>query len=78
MLLDYFRESKYKVLLQWVSIAYPKKLELSLDKTKALQQTKLKTPSGVRLLHAAVAAASACHAAKLLVETAVDTPHAHR
>lgn len=46
MLLDYFRESKYKVLLQWVSIAYPKKLELSLDKTKALQQTKLKTPSG--------------------------------
>eukprot|EP00962_Isochrysis_galbana_P059814 scaffold33586_cov152-Isochrysis_galbana.AAC.1 len=46
MLLTYFRDSKYKVLLDWVSVSYPKKLELSFDKTKAVQQTKLKLPSG--------------------------------
>jgi hypothetical protein len=46
MLLSYFRDSKYSILLEWVSVLYPKKLELSLDKTKAMQQTKLKAPSG--------------------------------
>jgi hypothetical protein len=49
MLLSYFQESKYNVLLEWVSVSYTKKLELSMCKTKALQQTKLKLPTGARL-----------------------------
>ncbi|EOD05944.1 hypothetical protein EMIHUDRAFT_453564 [Emiliania huxleyi CCMP1516] len=46
MLLGYFQDSKYAVLLDWVSVSYPKKLELSIDKKKALQQCLLRGRSG--------------------------------
>jgi hypothetical protein len=46
MLLDYFASSKYSILLDWVSITYLKKLELSLDKCRALQQLRLTTGDG--------------------------------
>ena len=34
------------MLLDWVSVSYPKKLELSIDKKKALQQCLLRGRSG--------------------------------
>lgn len=47
ILLDYFRTSKYKILLEWVSISYIRKIEFSLDKKRALQQIKLKNSEGI-------------------------------
>jgi len=41
MLLDYFVSSKYAILLDWTAIQYTRKLELSLDKKRALQQLRL-------------------------------------
>ena len=46
MLLEYFEESRYRILLEWVSIQYLKKLELSLDRKRALQQIRLKSATG--------------------------------
>jgi len=46
MLLDYFASSKYAILLNWVSIQYQRKLELSLDKKRALQQLRLTSSEG--------------------------------
>ena len=45
MLLDYFASSKYAILLEWVSITYLRKLELSLDKNRALQQVRARARS---------------------------------
>lgn len=46
MLIEYFAMSKYSILLDWVSIQYKRKLELSLDKNRALQQIRLINSSG--------------------------------
>jgi hypothetical protein len=46
MLIEYFASSKYCILLDWVSIQYKRKLELSLDKNRALQQIRLINSSG--------------------------------
>lgn len=46
MLVEYFASSKYSILLDWVSISYPKRLQLSMDKKRALQQLKLTSASG--------------------------------
>lgn len=46
MLLDYFQSSQYSILLDWVSIQYKRKLELSVDKNRALQQLRLTPASG--------------------------------
>ena len=46
MLLEYFEQSKYSILLEWVSIQYLKKLELSLDGKRALQQIRLTSGAG--------------------------------
>jgi len=46
MLLEYFASSKYAILLDWVSIQYLRKLELSLDKKRALQRLKLTSSAG--------------------------------
>ena len=46
MLLDYFASSKYAILLDWVAIQYLRKLELSLDKKRALQQLRLTSRMG--------------------------------
>jgi len=46
MLIDYFAASKYSILLNWVSIQYLKKLEISLDKKRALQQIRLTNQEG--------------------------------
>lgn len=45
-LLEYFASSKYTILLDWVSIQYLRKLELSLDKKRALQRLKLTSSAG--------------------------------
>ena len=45
-LLNYFSTSKYSILLEWVSITYTRKLELSLDKRRALQQLRLTSQMG--------------------------------
>ena len=46
MLLDYFAGSKYAILLDWVAITYLRKLELSIDKKRALQQIRLTSNAG--------------------------------
>lgn len=46
MLLDYFASSKYSILLDWVSIQYKRKLDLSIDKKRALQQIRLINSAG--------------------------------
>lgn len=46
MLLDYFQSSQYSILLDWVSIQYKRKLDLSVDKNRALQQLRLTPASG--------------------------------
>jgi hypothetical protein len=46
MLLDYFASSKYAILLDWVAIQYLRKLELSMDKNRALQQLRLTSNAG--------------------------------
>ena len=46
MLLDYFGASKYSILLNWVAITYTRKLELSLDKKRALQRLRLTSSEG--------------------------------
>jgi len=46
MLLEYFEQTKYSILLEWVSIQYLKKLELSLDRKRALQQIRLTSGTG--------------------------------
>ena len=46
MLIEYFAQSKYAILLEWVSIQYLRKLELSLDKKRALQQIRLTSAAG--------------------------------
>ncbi|KAL1508636.1 hypothetical protein AB1Y20_004732 [Prymnesium parvum] len=38
---DYFTASKYHILFDWVAIRYTRKLELSLDKKRAVQQLRL-------------------------------------
>lgn len=45
-LLDYFATSKYLILLEWVAIQYTRKLELSLDKNRALQRLRLTGRAG--------------------------------
>ena len=46
MLYDYFRESRYSILLDFASVIYTKKLELSLDRKHAMQQLKLVSLDG--------------------------------
>ena len=46
MLIDYFASSKYSILLDWVSIQYKRKLDLSMDKKRALQQLRLTSAAG--------------------------------
>ena len=46
MLVDYFASSKYSILLDWVSIHYLRKLDISLDKKRALQQLRLTSSTG--------------------------------
>ena len=46
MLYDYFRESRYSILLDFASVIYTKKLELSLDRKHAMQQLKLVSADG--------------------------------
>ena len=46
MLYDYFRESRYSILLDFASVIYTKKLELSLDRKHATQQLKLVSLDG--------------------------------
>lgn len=43
---EYFTQTQYSILLDWVSKHYPKKLELSMDKRKAWQQIRLKSREG--------------------------------
>ena len=40
------RVSRYQILLDWVAVQYPKPLDLSIDKKRALQRIRLKSPSG--------------------------------
>jgi hypothetical protein len=47
MLYEYFETSKYRILLEWSSIQYLGKLEMSLDNKRGLQRVKMKAPSGV-------------------------------
>lgn len=47
MLIEYFASSKYSILLDWVQITYLRKLELSLDRKRALQQIRLTSRDGV-------------------------------
>jgi len=46
MLVEYFASSKYSILLEWVSIHYLRKLDISLDKRRALQQLRLTSSTG--------------------------------
>ena len=46
VLIEYFASSKYAILLDWVQITYLRKLELSLDKNRALQQIRLTSRAG--------------------------------
>jgi hypothetical protein len=46
LLIEYFAESKYSILLDWVSISYTHKLDLSFDKKRALQRLRLASASG--------------------------------
>jgi len=46
MLVDYFASSKYSILLDWVSLQYRRKLAISFDKKRALQQLILTSSSG--------------------------------
>jgi hypothetical protein len=46
MLLEYFSSSKYSILLDWVAIQYTRKLELSLDKRRAMQRLRLTSSAG--------------------------------
>ena len=46
MLLNYFATSKYSILLDWVSITYTRKLDISIDKKRALQQIRLTSANG--------------------------------
>ena len=47
MLLDYFTGgSSYAILLNWVSINYHKKVQLSVDGRRALQQLRLVSADG--------------------------------
>ena len=48
MLLEYFASSKYSILLDWVSITYLRKLDVSIDKKRALQQIRLTSAAGAR------------------------------
>ena len=43
MLLDYFFESKYAILLNWVAITYTRKLEVSLDKKRGERAARTAT-----------------------------------
>jgi len=47
MLEEYFAETQYAILLDWVSVQYTRKLEVSLDKRRARQQLRLKNAAGV-------------------------------
>eukprot|EP00966_Prymnesium_polylepis_P230766 5340640-Prymnesium_polylepis.1 len=38
---EYFDQSKYGILLDWVAIRYTRKLDLSFDKRRAVQQLRL-------------------------------------
>jgi len=46
-LYEYFETSKYRILLEWSSIQYLGKLEMSLDNKRGLQRVKMSSPSGV-------------------------------
>jgi len=46
LLLEYFETTKYSILLEWVSIQYLKKLDLSVDRKRALQQIRLTSGAG--------------------------------
>lgn len=46
-LYEYFETSKYRILLQWSSIQYLGKLEMSLNNKRGLQRVKMSAPSGV-------------------------------
>lgn len=45
-LLEYFVDTKYSILMDWVAVQYHRKLELSYEKNHARQQLRLKNPSG--------------------------------
>jgi len=46
MLVEYFASSKYSILLDWVSIHYLRKIDISFDKKRALQQLRLTSSTG--------------------------------
>jgi len=46
MLYKYFETSKYRILLEWSSIQYLSKLEMSLDNKRGCQRVKMKSLNG--------------------------------
>jgi hypothetical protein len=46
MLLKYFETTKYRILLDWCNIQYPKKLEMAFNGKRAFQQIRLKSLNG--------------------------------
>merc|ERR1719446_768428 len=45
-LCEYFAGSSYSILLKWTQLHYTRKLEVSMDKKRALQALRLKSPAG--------------------------------
>jgi hypothetical protein len=46
VLLKYLETTKYRILLDWVTIQYPKKLEMAFNGKRAFQQLRLKSLNG--------------------------------